>query len=71
MHIARIRVWIFPQGPAKKDLFNLTQRELRTCSASLHDRLVPVTGQGEFTSKHGDFTSKKCDFTGKHRGTMP
>lgn len=26
----------------RQDLFNLTQRELRTCSASLHDRLVPA-----------------------------
>lgn len=28
--------------PLPPDLFNLTQRELRTCSASLHDRLVPA-----------------------------
>lgn len=28
--------------PLPPDLFNLTQRELRTCSASLHERLVPA-----------------------------
>jgi len=32
-----------PDGqPLPPDLFNLTQREQRTCSASLHDRLVPA-----------------------------
>eukprot|EP00439_Symbiodinium_sp_Y106_P051741 s1599_g6.t3 len=32
-----------PDGqPLPPDLFNLTQRELRSCSASLHERLVPA-----------------------------
>eukprot|EP00931_Biecheleriopsis_adriatica_P060053 TRINITY_DN3603_c0_g1_i1.p1 TRINITY_DN3603_c0_g1~~TRINITY_DN3603_c0_g1_i1.p1 ORF type:complete len:446 (+),score=94.39 TRINITY_DN3603_c0_g1_i1:28-1365(+) len=32
-----------PDGqPLPPDLFNLTQRELRTCSANLHERLVPA-----------------------------